>query len=344
MEEGPAIDLAVDASGWDTRYQGSKYIYMTYASSGSSPRVLTQVTASRYDVWDPIQPIIRTTALSERSSPGDYKYQKDIWNYKAFSNIYTSSIKTLFTSSEAAQTSVWTRNYGLQISGGFSTDPFWIISGSKGGLDDETFNVYGAPTYNGINYQNAFSGTKTGSFLIDAFFDSRDTDDHYKNDTNTTNIKYRITGTIKCNSEFSPIDGVVTFQAGKEGSAFSYEFPHTTTAPNSVTVPFNFITRADGHQLVVTSRISQTNQGGTVCIKDLKVQPLNYYASVQDFHLWDSAGMVNARYNGCKLTSTDYNVDSPDTVDGGPVITITEGGGKILKAQPTKQKGTFEIL
>ena len=54
--------------------------------------------------------------------------------------------------------------------------------------------------------------------------------------------------------------------------------------------------------------------------------------------------MVNARYNGCKLTSTDYNVDSPDTVDGGPVITVTEGGGRVLKARPTKQKGTFEIL
>ena len=53
--------------------------------------------------------------------------------------------------------------------------------------------------------------------------------------------------------------------------------------------------------------------------------------------------LVNARYEGCKLTSTDYNVDSPDTVDGGPVITITEGGGKQLAVKPGKQAGTFAI-
>ena len=44
-----------------------------------------------------------------------------------------------------------------------------------------------------------------------------------------------------------------------------------------------------------------------------------------------------------QLTSTDYNVDSPDTVDGGPVITITEGGGKELISRPARQRGTFEI-
>ena len=351
MEEGPAIDLAVDASGWDTRYQGSKYIYMTYASSGSSPRVLTYVTASRYDVWDPIQPIIRTTALSERSSPGDYKYQKDIWNYKAFSNIYTSSIKTLFTSSEAAQTSVWTSYYGLQISqsysgttpeGAFNTTNYWAISGSRGGIDPIVPTILaGGDLYNGLNFATQVSGPNTGSVLIDSFFNSRNTDDHYNNDVSTVNVKYRIKGTLRTTG-VTYNEGKVTFQAGKEGSLYSNEVTWSG-APIDYLIPFSFITRADGHQLVITAQENSPNQF-VVCIKDLTVQPLNYYASVQDFHLWDSAGMVNARYNGCKLTSTDYNVDSPDTVDGGPVITITEGGGKILKAQPTKQKGTFEIL
>ena len=53
--------------------------------------------------------------------------------------------------------------------------------------------------------------------------------------------------------------------------------------------------------------------------------------------------MFYARYEQCKLTSVDYNVDSPDTVDGGPVITITEGGGKVLIAKPSNQRGTFQI-
>jgi len=47
------------------------------------------------------------------------------------------------------------------------------------------------------------------------------------------------------------------------------------------------------------------------------------FAQTQDLHLQTSAGMTNARYNGCKMTSPDFNIDSPDTVDGGPVVTIT---------------------
>jgi len=47
------------------------------------------------------------------------------------------------------------------------------------------------------------------------------------------------------------------------------------------------------------------------------------FAQTQDLHLQTSTGMTNARYNGCKMTSPDFNIDSPDTVDGGPVVTIT---------------------
>jgi hypothetical protein len=93
---------------------------------------------------------------------------------------------------------------------------------------------------------------------------------------------------------------------------------------------------------VITAQSTSTT-GFTICIQDLRVQPLNYFESVQDYHLWNSKGMVNARYEGCKLTSTDYNVDSPDTIDNGPVITITEGGGRVLASKPAKQRGTFEI-
>ena len=75
----------------------------------------------------------------------------------------------------------------------------------------------------------------------------------------------------------------------------------------------------------------------------MKIQALNYVSSTQDFHLRSSRGMVNARYEGCKMTSTDYNVDSTDTVDNGPVITITEGGGRQLVSEPSKQLGTFRI-
>ena len=34
-------------------------------------------------------------------------------------------------------------------------------------------------------------------------------------------------------------------------------------------------------------------------------------------------GYDNSRYNGSKLAGSAINVDSPDTVDGGPVVKIT---------------------
>jgi hypothetical protein len=42
------------------------------------------------------------------------------------------------------------------------------------------------------------------------------------------------------------------------------------------------------------------------------------------------------------MTSTDYNVDSTDTVDGGPVITITTGNGVELVSNPNP-RGNFQI-
>ena len=334
------IDLAITQTGWDSRYQGSKYIYYTYNSSGSDPRTLIPVTASRYDDWEAINPSILTSRFSEQSSPDNFKYQKDIWNKHSLENYYTSSAETYFTSSIGTQENDWTRYFGLQISesysnvtplGAYNTNCYWVLSGSRGGADYETFIPFIGYKYNGLNFINTVFGPNTGSILLDAFFSERE-------DADTTNYGYRIKGNIRTTGLFGN-SGKIIFQAGKEGSAYVNE--SITWASNTVDIPFDFITRADGPRLVITIR--QNDQWGTTCIRNLQVQPLNYFESVQDYHLWNAKGMVNARYEGCKLTSTDYNVDSPDTVDGGPVITITEGGGNVLTAKPNAQRGTFEI-
>ena len=334
------IDMAITQTGWDSRYQGSKYIYYTYNSSGSDPRTLTYVTASRYDDWEAVNPSILTSRFSEQSSPDNFKYQKDIWNKHSLESYYTSSTEAYFTSSITIQENDWTRYYGLQISesytnttplGAYNTQCYWILSGSRGGADEESFVTFIGYKYNGLNLVNTVTGPNTGSILLDAFFKERE-------DADTTNYAYRIKGNIRTRGNTTN-SGKVIFQAGKEGSAYINE--SVTWASDTVDIPFDFITRADGPRLVIT--IQQNDLGGTTCIRNLQVQPLNYFESVQDYHLWNAKGMVNARYEGCKLTSTDYNVDSPDTVDNGPVITITEGGGKELVAKPSKQRGTFEI-
>jgi hypothetical protein len=66
------------------------------------------------------------------------------------------------------------------------------------------------------------------------------------------------------------------------------------------------------------------------------------YAEIQDYHVGPlaSLGLRNQKYDGCKLVASDYNEDSPDTIDKGPVITIIEGPAVDLKVNPNT-KGTY---
>lgn len=336
------IDTWITAGGYDAR-DGSKYVYMTWDSSGSGAgQVYTYVTASRYDQWDPINPVILTSRFSEISSPDDFKYQKDIWNYHALQSYYTASTNTEFSSSIAAQQNDWTSHFGLKISSSYNgttpyatpylsgiTEPVWILSGSRGGVDGAS------GPFNGLNFKTKVSGPFTGSVLLNSFFNERE-------DADTTDYGYRVRGNIVTSAQGSPgFVGKVTLQSGREGSSYSQTLNISETPARNVNA-FDFITRADGPNLVITVQ-GTSNVGFYMCIQELVVQPLNYFESVQDYHLHVAQGMVNARYEGCKMTSTDYNIDSPDTVDGGPVITITEGGGKELVARPARQRGTFEI-
>ena len=42
-------------------------------------------------------------------------------------------------------------------------------------------------------------------------------------------------------------------------------------------------------------------------------------AEINNFY---GTGYQNIKFNGSKLTGTDINVDSPDTIDGKPVVTV----------------------
>ena len=354
MEEGPAIDLGINGAGHNSRYEGSKYIYMTWQRNGlgtaTDPYALKYVTASRYDDWEAINPTIITSRFSEQSSPDEAKYQKDIWSYKALEQLYpvayggimTASINTILSSSADVDKNVWITNFGLRLSSSYSgTTPYasplnttvhWQMSGSRIGTDAAS----GGGPYNGLNFRNTTSGTFTGSVLLDSFFSERE-------GASTKDYRYKITGDVRTTPSGVGADHInIKLQYGKEGSSYTNSVGISNLNVTSADTSFEFITQADGPQLVITVEKKQGAAGHTT-ISNLRVQPLNYFESVQDYHLWNAKGMVNARYEGCKLTSTDYNVDSPDTVDGGPVITITEGGGKQLAVKPGKQAGTFAI-
>jgi hypothetical protein len=55
-------------------------------------------------------------------------------------------------------------------------------------------------------------------------------------------------------------------------------------------------------------------------------------------------GTENHRYAGCKVTSADFNVDSPDTVDGGPVVEIKKSNPNKFIVSSGGSSGSIQVL
>jgi hypothetical protein len=104
------------------------------------------------------------------------------------------------------------------------------------------------------------------------------------------------------------------------------------TTPDISTTPsgsFNITASSSSPQIYFNIRGRYISTGSVFVLRNLKITyPVDTtifepFAQTQDLHLQTSAGMINARYEGCKMTSPDFNIDSPDTIDGGPVVTVT---------------------
>ena len=66
------------------------------------------------------------------------------------------------------------------------------------------------------------------------------------------------------------------------------------------------------------------------------------YSQRQDFL---PAGINNHRYNGAQMMSLDFNINSADTIDGGPVVEWSVVNGNQLAYQtPNNTQGSFIIL
>ena len=64
------------------------------------------------------------------------------------------------------------------------------------------------------------------------------------------------------------------------------------------------------------------------------------FAEVSDYL---PAGISNHRYNGSKLTSANFNVNSAETVDGGPVVEYQQTNPNQLIYQPYGDQGSFTL-
>lgn len=314
------IVLGETSYGRNVRYEGSQYVFMTYATSGSGSTRSEpyMITSSRYDYHEVLPPVILTSRRSQIANIANDIYNINIYGNKAFQ---TGSL-VLFDSASKLQDSDWTLYFGLvfgtttvagNVVNTYNNTTYWSMSSSYG----LRFNVIGA------------QGDVTSSAKVPAFF--------YKSDDPFThNLLYRIRYSISCS-----VDNVgdtvpsVTLRAGGYDAAVIATVSTNTTATQVV--------KATGPYLYFDCSGSFNLDGGAFSILNVQMECLNYRTETQDFHLVDSYGMRNARYDGCKLTSPDWNVNSPDTTDGGPVVSITLGGGTVLRTKPNT-RGTFETI
>ena len=372
------VDFGISSYGRDARVRGSQYIFMTYMVSqsafvsyyGASTYDTTYVystqdllvsqpylvTASRYDYHDPINPIVIDSAGSGIANVQSKKYNNNIFYLRSIadSNTYgigTPAAKTIYTSSTALYENNWTSKYGLKVetlvannilqSTPYTSSAFWGLTGSLGLFFENTTTTT----------------TYTGSIKLPAFY--------YKpNEPKTHDHLYTITVVVG-DTRASGTSGKIELHFGDLDCILTGSMVPTTTDTT-----YAFTTLATGPWLGVRVYTSGQTAYQTY-IKSLKIEPLNYRSQTQDFHLQNSKGMLNARYNGCKLTSPDWNINSISTVttkigtlpvpvyltkftaslhttdncgtiDNGPVVSVTVGGGQQLRANPGA-KGNFKV-
>jgi len=64
-------------------------------------------------------------------------------------------------------------------------------------------------------------------------------------------------------------------------------------------------------------------------------------AQYQDYR---PKGLMNLIYDGCMMSASDFNVDSPQTVDGGPVVEIIDTTPFVItSAEPTLGEGPGKV-
>ena len=116
------------------------------------------------------------------------------------------------------------------------------MSGSRIGVDAAS----GGGPYNGLNFRNTTSGTFTGSVLLDSFFSERE-------GASTKDDRYKITGDVRTTPSGVGADHInIKFQYGKEGSSYTNSVGISDLNVTKADASFEFITQADGPQLVIT--------------------------------------------------------------------------------------------
>lgn len=317
------IDLGVSSYGRDTRVQGSQYRFLTWApywtgvygvslyGTGSyvttDPNQYIIIDSIGEDYYNPIQPLITGSRLSENYKTTDWPYNGEdmLWG----SGSFPTANDIWFTGSY--QGNRYAATYGFTFVTA-STSDFWYV-------DQATQTLKLKETTAG-----------TASFQIPLMVSG--------------STKYTVS--LKLSSSLGGYNAssgsYVNVRFGSSTSSISSGFSLVDNTTGIVTITST--NYADGPYLYVEVNQQKNGTYGELSFDNLVVTQTQLAATIQDYHVGEfaSTGMKNARYDGCKLTSTDYNIDSNDTIDKGPVIVVLETDSNELVVKPTK-KGIFGV-
>ena len=295
---------------------GSQYDFYTWYRTGSGQSDWAYDRANSRDQWDPIGIQVYDNRRSEQALSTERPFSYDVLNG---SGSFTANSTFTYTGSNAPGTDYYNRDT-------FSRNMVYRVSSS---MTNATWSVNAAQDW--LAYTIPVGAAGTGSVV----FTILEPNTYYKPDyysvslSVNTNIMIGATASIWYGNESATQN--LTIQQGGAGTSV------TTLVSNNLVVP-------DGNELRIDFIAVQSGMSaGTVSLDNVVVTAYKY-AQVQDYHCGDNAsyGQRNQKYDGCKLTSNDWNQDSSDTIDGGPVISIIEGPGVEIAVDPNTN-GTFNF-
>ena len=280
------------------KFDGTQYCYDELIRSGSSWK---QVTSS-YWKCEGVLPTITSSVKSE---------------------IY----QTLYSSSAAANTTIiatTSSKVGGTEASGLDGDRVWInpiavtssVSASLSHPNDEEYTQYlGASRFQGLNFTSNAVVTGIEISVSKSATTSDPIDFTASLFTNSADMASTMIGNNLALPGNWSDSGMQQYTYGGPGNMWGTSL----TAAEINTSGFGFAIQAfsEGECDCLVSAIELT-----VYYTSQSVSIFEYReAEIQDFQ---PIGADNHEFNGCKMTSPDFNIDSTDTIDGGPVAEIIE--------------------
>ena len=330
------VDLNTTSYGRD-KYEGSQYRFLTWVTTGSGTYTGFVSNSAGFILTDSLpRPAWESTGsviLGNRKSEvyldingvdvfngsGSFSQATGIYNFGGVPDYVTHANAV----SGSIVKALGLRTYSVSSSGlvGQSNSlQYWRLNNAANSGDLAYRINQGGSATDSIQ--------ATGSVWLSAFANKTNAPDYH-----VVSFNYR--------NNFSTISTTMSVWYGTSGSQATPEVTRSFTGTAAVALTRTIIGIEPNPDLYFEVRVSGSSASDMLIFDDFTSKAYRY-AQIQDYHVGPlaSLGLRNQKYDGCKLVASDYNEDSPDTIDKGPVITIIEGPAVDLKVNPNT-KGTY---